>query len=1065
MGTAAIVAAVIAAWTSTAIASGPLVAGEIVVAASKHRAIVRVAPETAEASIFLQDWELIHPWAFAVDPSDDLVFLLPGDWRWDSPRLVRMDGQTHRRTPLAAPDSLFTEGAIAVEDDGDLLAGRSGEAPGILRLSADGSSSELVTETETEPRFIAADGDAIYYSLTVAGQLPNVPQGKEIFRIVGEGNPELFTAFAGELAGFELVDGGGLVAIVELESGFGFRRVDDSGAVVESHDWGPDPEGLFVFDFLLHSSGTLYGTFTHYPSWPYPENTGISKIDPETGIRTPLTIGGERRPVRLGLLAELSDGSLAVLDPGGRDPDKICRGSVWRVDLDRLEYEFWAAPGAFTAIGPLSFAPSGDLYAVRQSFKSRLIRIDAGAEEQTDFGQYIESCSYVSPYATSGRDERQNPMEVGIAGPSLIVAMDDALWVDDVLYGSFHRGYGSRGVLNRIALDDLEVQTLKMALCDVARHPNGMLIAVGGRALEWFDPQHGGRTPIGGFELAPQLYSGSQVAVDSEGIVFVLSRDGLYRFAIETGEQTLLASSEGLGEDLRDLAVDGQDRPIVLDAAAGRITAVDPESLDLQVVAEGPLLEGALYMAVAPPRAPLLRAWVEPRTLSLEERYPTQGLAMAVQAEGDEIFVATHGQGLLIFHPERLPKMLLDASLPVYDLALHPKGCLWAGLLDQGIAVFGVDAWRGYGAGSRQMPMPGLTPGLVASENYLLAVGLDEGLRIFEIQGLVNLIGDSYVCSPENSSWSLDFVTEVETQGRALRPFVEELWSPSPLARFYLPEMEGRLRIFQLDGDEAEELASLAIPETALRVDVQNEFAYVAAGGAGVRVVDVADSQAPSELSHIGLPSGGAEDVAVRVSTVFVAAGSGGLHAIDVGDPANPRWIGSVDTPGFAQDVSLDGSGRIVVADHGSVRRYRLEPGAYLDPTGERPSYLVLSNPGDEAFDYRLLPPPGWIEPERTTGTLAAGQSTRVLLGPGAEGPERIVIRVEAEDEQGAVASLDLPVSLAPEPGGGVLRILALGTLAALARRSRGRESAARRGSEVCGPLAVNGGWCCGCGP
>jgi hypothetical protein len=102
-------------------------------------------------------------------------------------------------------------------------------------------------------------------------------------------------------------------------------------------------------------------------------------------------------------------------------------------------------------------------------------------------------------------------------------------------------------------------------------------------------------------------------------------------------------------------------------------------------------------------------------------------------------------------------------------------------------------------------------------------------------------------------------------------------------------------------------------------------YAYVAAGVAGLRVVDVSDPVAPVETGLYDTP-GGAVAVAVhsygasrrteqqaplRDSIAggpgdlyaYVADGDAGLRVVDVSDPAAPAEVGSYDTPGKAWDV------------------------------------------------------------------------------------------------------------------------------------------------------------------
>lgn len=111
-------------------------------------------------------------------------------------------------------------------------------------------------------------------------------------------------------------------------------------------------------------------------------------------------------------------------------------------------------------------------------------------------------------------------------------------------------------------------------------------------------------------------------------------------------------------------------------------------------------------------------------------------------------------------------------------------------------------------------------------------------------------------------------------------------------------------------------LSAITIPGYANNVDVAGDYAYVAAGSAGLVVVDVHDRSNPVIVATLDTP-GNADDVRVVGTTAFVADGSSGLQIIDVSTPSNPSVVGSFDTPGEANDVVVRGT-RVYVADGAS---------------------------------------------------------------------------------------------------------------------------------------------------
>jgi hypothetical protein len=108
-------------------------------------------------------------------------------------------------------------------------------------------------------------------------------------------------------------------------------------------------------------------------------------------------------------------------------------------------------------------------------------------------------------------------------------------------------------------------------------------------------------------------------------------------------------------------------------------------------------------------------------------------------------------------------------------------------------------------------------------------------------------------------------------------------------------------------------LSSLAIPGFANNVDVSGNFAYVAAGNAGLQVVNVANRNAPVVVASLDTP-GNANDIRIVGNVAYVADGVSGLQVINVTNPGAPALLGSFDTAGDAWDVVVTGN-RAYVAD------------------------------------------------------------------------------------------------------------------------------------------------------
>ena len=102
-------------------------------------------------------------------------------------------------------------------------------------------------------------------------------------------------------------------------------------------------------------------------------------------------------------------------------------------------------------------------------------------------------------------------------------------------------------------------------------------------------------------------------------------------------------------------------------------------------------------------------------------------------------------------------------------------------------------------------------------------------------------------------------------------------------------------------------LSVIPIPGFANGVDINGDFAYVAAGEAGLQIVDASDRRDPQIVGSLDTP-GNANDVKVVGTTVYVADGSEGLRIIDVSNPLSPATLGVADTTGDASDVVVRGT-------------------------------------------------------------------------------------------------------------------------------------------------------------
>jgi len=125
------------------------------------------------------------------------------------------------------------------------------------------------------------------------------------------------------------------------------------------------------------------------------------------------------------------------------------------------------------------------------------------------------------------------------------------------------------------------------------------------------------------------------------------------------------------------------------------------------------------------------------------------------------------------------------------------------------------------------------------------------------------------------------------------------------------------LRLVVLDVSDPAELrevgASQPFPHFVEDVVVRGTLAYVAAGGAGLRVVDISNPTHPTEAGAWDSP-GYAEGVAIADNIAHIADGPYGLRVVDVTNPAHPTEIGFAYDMNFAFDVVVEGSYAYIAA-------------------------------------------------------------------------------------------------------------------------------------------------------
>lgn len=102
-------------------------------------------------------------------------------------------------------------------------------------------------------------------------------------------------------------------------------------------------------------------------------------------------------------------------------------------------------------------------------------------------------------------------------------------------------------------------------------------------------------------------------------------------------------------------------------------------------------------------------------------------------------------------------------------------------------------------------------------------------------------------------------------------------------------------------------LSFVGIPGFANAVDVNGNYAFVAAGSAGLQIVNVGNRLSPTIAASLALP-GNANDVKLLGNLAYVAAGASGVHIVDVTNPLAPALLGTLGTGANALDIAIRGT-------------------------------------------------------------------------------------------------------------------------------------------------------------
>ncbi len=97
-------------------------------------------------------------------------------------------------------------------------------------------------------------------------------------------------------------------------------------------------------------------------------------------------------------------------------------------------------------------------------------------------------------------------------------------------------------------------------------------------------------------------------------------------------------------------------------------------------------------------------------------------------------------------------------------------------------------------------------------------------------------------------------------------------------------------------------LASIQSASFAEGIAVLGKTAYLANGATGINIIDVSDPKKPLQISTVN-PDYYAFDIVCAGKYAYIAAGESGLLVLDIKDPSQPKEIAQLDTKGYAYEV------------------------------------------------------------------------------------------------------------------------------------------------------------------
>jgi hypothetical protein len=293
--------------------------------------------------------------------------------------------------------------------------------------------------------------------------------------------------------------------------------------------------------------------------------------------------------------------------------------------------------------------------------------------------------------------------------------------------------------------------------------------------------------------------------------------------------------------------------------------------------------------------------------------YDTPGIAMDVKVQGNFAYVADYDQGLRIID-------ISNSAEPIEVSTIGTNGNAW------GVWVEGNYAYVPSQSG--RLTIIDIS---IPSSPVQIAVYYPGGNSFYDVKisGNYAYVADNYggmdivdISNPTAPVRAAYF----DTFGRTWRLDVQGNYA-------YLADDTDGMRIIDITDPHTPVLVGTYVPTKAYDVFVSGTYAYVGDTNNGTMlVVDISNPSSPVLASTWNAPGNLPMGIHVQDEYALVADGNAGVHVLNVSYPSLPVQVGSYNTPGSAHGLDLVGN-LIYVADYGSGLRILEVQNAFPTPT------------------------------------------------------------------------------------------------------------------------------------